>query len=82
MLRRTDNLCLRSRVNYCCVGVGLGGRCREVPVLAVEYSGTNSQSHDCVTHERRWMGPFIRWVALAACAAFWVEIIRLMEYRL
>jgi hypothetical protein len=49
-------------------------------VLAVEYSGPHSQSHDCVTYERHWIGPLIRWAALAACAAFWVEIIRLIEH--
>jgi len=50
-------------------------------MLAVEYGDADSQSRDGVADERHWIGPLIRWVALAACAAFWIEIIRLAAHR-
>jgi len=51
-------------------------------VLAAEYSGTCPRSEDHVSYERHWLGPFIRCVAFAGCAIFWVEIIRLIAHSL
>jgi hypothetical protein len=59
-------------------GKSASGATSKGTVLTVEYSGACPRHEGRAAPEHHWLGPFIRCAAFAACAVFWIEIIRLI----
>jgi len=81
-LKCSDNKICAGTLTIVMYGKSASGAMSKGTVLAVEYSGAYPRHDSRVASERHWLGPFSRCAAFAACAVFWVEIIRLAAYSL
>jgi len=82
VLQRSDNKVCTGTLTIVMYGKSASGAMSKGTVLPVEYSEAYPRHESRVTSQRHWLGPFSRCAAFAACAVFWVEIIRLAAFSL